>query len=229
MRQLRPVGRGASALKYDLLTAMGTFALAAEPAEQRRVLRLMTLLTARYNWTNDSLAVGQREIATLWSCTERTVKREVAVLKGRGWLVVRRQGARGRVSEYRIDLERILTETRGVWTSVGPDFEARMGARNNMSGMENVVPLRTDTEGPTPNTSDATEWGLARHALRAQDPGLYAAWIHALIRSGRAGGRVMLRAPSRFHASYVQTHLTGRILAALRDVDVSVQAVEIGA
>lgn len=229
MQHLRPVGRGASALKYDLLTAMGAYALSAEPPEQRRVLRLMTLITARYNWSGERLAVGQREIASLWSCTERTVKREVAVLKGRGWLVVRRQGARGRVSEYRIDLDRILTDTRDAWSAVGPDFVFRMDGEGSKNGMENVVPLRTQSDAPVPDAGDATEWGLARHALRAGDPGLYGAWLHALRRQERAGGRVILKAPSRFHASYVQTHLIGRLIAALTEVDPSVSSVDVTA
>ena len=140
MRHLRPVGRGASALKYDLLTALGAHALAAAPAEQKRVLRLMTLITARYNWGADVLAVGQREIASLWSCTDRTVKREIAVLKGRGWLVVKRQGARGRVSEFRLDLERMLGDTRAAWDQVGPDFTARLATPDVETS--NIVPLR---------------------------------------------------------------------------------------
>ena len=95
MQTLRPVGRGASARKYDILTALGAFALAQGKHEQRRVLRLMTLITARYNWARDELAVGQRESARLWAVDERTVKREMARLKAAGWLVVKRQGAFG--------------------------------------------------------------------------------------------------------------------------------------
>lgn len=225
MRHLRPVGRGASALKYDLLTAMGAFALSAVPSEQKRVLRLMTLITARYNWVSDSLMVGQREIASLWSCTERTVKRDMAVLRGRGWLVLRRQGARGRVSEYGIDLDRILSDTQDAWKAVGPDFAARLGAP--AVSTTNVVSLPVTGPAPMPDGSDSTEWGVARHLLRDQDAGLYTAWVHALKREGRAGGRLVLRAPSRFHASYVLTHLAGRLLAVCRDIDPTLDSVDI--
>lgn len=228
MRHLRPVGRGASARKYDLLTALGAYALAADPGEQRRILRLMTLITARYNWTEDYLCVGQREIARLWACTDRTVKREVSVLKGRGWLEIRRQGARGRVSEYRVGLERIIADTRPVWNAVGPDFAARLGAPEPTNSA-NVVPMPMTGNAPVPDAADVTEWGLARHILRAADAGLYGAWFHALSREGRVGGILMLRAPSRFHASYVQTHLSGHVLTACRDVDASLESVEVTA
>ena len=188
-------------------------------------MRLMTLLTARYNWASDLLAVGQREIAQLWNCTERTVKREFAALKARGWIVVRRQGARGRVSEFRVDLERILSDTRSVWNAVGPDFVCRLATAKPEA--DNIVPLPVGGVVPVPSTTDASEWGIARHTLRAEDEGVYAAWLHALARQGRAGDRLILRAPSRFHATYVQTHLSGRILAACRSVDGAVQTVEI--
>jgi hypothetical protein len=73
----------------------------------------------------------------------------------------------------------------------------------------------------------ATEWGLSRAILYAQDPGRFGAWIKALERTGRAGGRVMLKAPSRFHAAYVQTHLEALLLRACQSVDDDVSAIEI--
>ena len=91
MHSLRPTGRGASSRKYDILTALSAFALRGSKHEQRRVLRFMLLITARYNWRRDRLSVGQREIAMMWSCDERTVKREMARLKALGWLKVIKQ------------------------------------------------------------------------------------------------------------------------------------------
>jgi hypothetical protein len=225
MLSARPVGRGASARKYDLLTALGAFALAQGKHDQRRILRLMTLITARYNWARDELAVGQREIARLWSVDERTVKREMAMLRGMGWLVVTRQGVRGRVTEYSIDLETVLKDTRGQWAAVGPDFEVRMGQGDQTA--PSVVPLPVRGVVRAPDVSSGTEWALARAVLHAEDAGTYASWIAALERAERAGGRLTLRAPSRFHAAYVQTHLERRILAACRDVDDSVSEIRV--
>lgn len=211
----RPVGRQAAARKYDLLTAMGAFALANGKAPQRLVLRLMTLITARYNWARDELAVGQREIARLWDCDERTVKREMAKLRGMGWLEVRRQGARGRVTEYALGIERILEDTKGRWDAVGPDFALRMGE----APASDVVPLPVRGEVPAPDVSPGTEWALAQAILHAEDAATYGAWLRHLSRRDRAGGRLVLAAPSRFHAAYVETHLKGRVLAACQSVD----------
>ena len=218
MLTLRPVGRGAAARKYDLLTALGAYALAQDKHDQRRVLRLMTLITARYNWARDELAVGQREIAQLWSCDERTVKREMALLRAREWFVVRRQGARGRVTQYSLGIERILQDTRDQWPCVGSDFELRMGVEETPK----VVPLPVAGAVPAPDVEQGTEWALAQAVLHSEDAGSYASWLAALERVERAGGRLTLRAPSRFHAAYVQTHLAGRILTALREIDADV-------
>ncbi len=219
----KPVGRGAAARKYDLLTAMGAHALSQGKAPQRLVLRLMTLITARYNWARDELAVGQREIARLWDCDERTVKREMAKLRAMGWLVVRRQGARGRVTEYALGIEKILDDTQARWEAVGPDFAMRMGE----APPPDVVPLPVRGEVPAPDISQGTEWALAQAVLHGEDGATYGAWLRHLDRQARSGGRLFLRAPSRFHAAYVETHLKGRVLAACQAVDDDVSEIVI--
>lgn len=224
MQIARPAGRGAAARKYDILTALGTFALAQGKHDQRRILRLITLMTARYNWGRDLLAVGQREIARLWSVDERTVKREMAMLRARGWLVVKRRGARGRVTEYGIDLAQLLKDTEAHWDAVGSDFSLRMGEDAGTSASVVPMPVKGDVRPPQ---QDGSEWALAQGLMHGEDPGLYASWIAGLQRVDRIGGCVTLRAPSRFHGAYVQTHLERKILTALQDVDADVQELRI--
>jgi hypothetical protein len=219
----KPAGRNATVIKYDILTALGTHALALDKGKQRLVLRFMTLITARYNWARDELAVGQREMARMWHVDERTVKREMAKLRALGWLVVKRQGYRGRVSEYGINLDRILRDTQGVWAAVGPDFEHRLSADDTTTS--NVVPMPVSSPAAAPDMSDGSEWSLTKGLMHAEDPAGYTAWIQALTRQGRAGGRLTLMAPSRFHATYVMAHLIPRLLAACRDVDSDVSEI----
>ena len=226
MLSTKPVGRGAQAIKYDVLTALGAYALAQSKHEQRRVLRLMTLITARYNWARDELSVGQREIARMWSVDERTVKREMAQLRAKGWLVVRRQGARGRVTQYQMDLQKLLADTSNHWADVGPDFELRMSAPDAEPDTS-VIPLPVRGAVAPPDLSSGTEWALAQGLLHNQDAGLYASWISALQRKDRAGGCVTLQAPSRFHAAYVQSHLEPRLLKACQDIDPDVSEIRI--
>lgn len=223
MIRAKPVGRNGAALKYDLISAMGAHALSLGKTDQRRMLRLITLITARYNWARDELAVGQREIARLWSCTDRTVKRELAVLKLRGWLVQKRASARGRVAEYGLDTDRILLDTRPAWAAVGPDFETRLERPS-----PDVVPFPgAAVRVAAPDVSDKTDWSLARALLHSRDPLLYGAWLQALRDGGRSGGRLTLIAPSRFHAAYVQTHLTRLIETACAEIDSDIARVDI--
>lgn len=214
----RPVGPNASVRKYDMLTALGAYALAQDKHIQRRALRLMTLITARYNWARDLLAVGQREMAQMWAVDERTVKREMARMRAEGWLVQKRAGARGRVAEYGIDFDVILNLTEPHWRSVGPDFDLRMRS-DTLQGTADVVPLHPRGDVPAPDISDGCPWALAQALLHQEDAGLYAAWIKGLVKADRIGGRLVLRAPSQFHASYVLTHLQRRIEAACALVD----------
>jgi hypothetical protein len=215
MLQPRATGQGAGARKYDLLTAMGAHALAQGKAAQPLALRLITLITARYNWSRDELAVGQREIARLWNVNERTVKREMAKLRAMGWLRLRRAAVRGRVAEYGLDIERILEDTRGAWDAVGPDFGLRMDRAPDLT----VVPMPVRGDVPAPGVADGSEWALALAVLHAEEPALYAAWGRGLSREGRAGGRLTLRAPSRFHAAYVDQHLKPRLLRICQSID----------
>ena len=178
-------GRKATAQKYDILTALGAHALSQGKHEQRLVLRLMTLVTARYNWNRDELAVGQREIARLWSVDERTVKREMAKLRALGWLVVHRQGARGRVTQYGLSVERILETTEPTWQNVGPDFDLRM---HGGPVSTDIVALPVKGHVAAPEISEGSEWALARAILHRENEGLYGSWIQALTRAGRAGG-----------------------------------------
>ena len=226
MRTMRAAGRNAASLKYDVLTALLAYGLAGQGAEARLAPRLAVLITARYNWQSGSMCVGQREIARLWSVTDRTVKRDMAEMRARGWLVIKRPAARGRITEYGIDLDRLLDETRPVWSAVGPDFAARMAPREAEAfeaGQGNVVPF---ARGAVP-LADGTLWSEVAAGLRDEAPALWSAWLSKLVEARREGGRVVLAAPSDFVAAYVATHLAGRLLAAFSARDGSVREVRV--
>ena len=220
MQVAKPVGREAAAKKYDMLSALLAHGLASEAGTQRLVLRLLALITSRYNWQRDELTVGQREIARLWCVDERTVKRDMARLRALGWVTVKRQGARGRVSVLGLDLARILGDTRPAWTNIGEDFVSRMTGREvEPAPAPNVVPFRREAVAGDPGALGA--WGRMRALLQAEDAGVFEAWLAPLAdlaEDGAEEGRGLLRliAPSRFHATYVRTHLQPRLEAAGR-------------
>ncbi|MBS0573363.1 MAG: hypothetical protein JSS08_08960 [Proteobacteria bacterium] len=225
MQLPRPLGREAASRKYDILSALMAHALSLDKHVQRQVLRIMALITTRYNWQRDELTMGQGEIAKLWSVDERTVKREMARLRAQGWLVLKRQGARGRVSVYGMDLDRMMEDTRPAWPLIGEDFIARLEPRAAGQGAaaSNVVPLRA---GPAP-LADGSTWAAAQARLHAEDAPVYGAWFHRLTEVAMEDNCMTLAAPTRFHASYVATNLKDRLMAALRAVDPSLREVRI--
>lgn len=233
MRATRATGRNAAVLKYDILTALGTHGCAADRGLQRLVLRFVTLIVARYNWQSDELAAGQREVAALWSVDERTVKREFARLRELGWLEIRRASARGRVAVHGLGIEAILSGTAGDWSRVGPDFVARMTGGSKPGGTApagNVIAFPAAAVPPaTPDDTGTGPWPRMRAALSAENPTLFSAWFAALTAEPGPGDRLRLRAPSRFHASFVATHHQARLDLLARRIDPALAGVEIGA
>lgn len=225
MQLPRLVGREAASRKYDILSALMAFALAHDKTVQRQVLRVVALITTRYNWQRDELTMGQGEIARLWSVDERTVKREMARLRAQGWLVLKRQGARGRVSAYGIDVSRILEDTRPVWPLIGNDFIMRLdpGQSSAGQGASNVVPLRS-VAAPV---ADGSFWSGVQARLHEEDAAVYGAWFHALTEAALDDNCLTLVAPTRFHAAYVSTNLKERLISVVRRVDPSLKDVRI--
>lgn len=230
----RPTGQGGASRKYDMLTALGALACAGDKHRQRRVLRFVTLVTARYNWQRDELRSGRAEIARLWSVDERTVKRDLARLKAEGWLVIKHPAARGRVTVYAVDWAVVAIATREAWPRVGPDFEARMsalaGTTTPAAGPDraNVLPFPQPADGAGAGSA-ASEWDRARAALQGEDPAFHAAWLAAVQRTARHGAVLELQAPSAFHAQYLSTHALQRLLAHVRHADPGVARIVIAA
>lgn len=209
MQVIRAVGREAASRKYDILSAMMAYGLAGDKHRQRLVMRLMALITTRYNWQRNELAIGQREIARLWCVDERTVKRDMARLRAAEWIEVKRQGTRGRVSVLGINLERIMLDTRPQWANIGEDFVARVNGPAAQPERK-ILPFRR----PDIPALEGL-WGDLRQVLAREDPLLFDAWFAGLADGGVRDDCLILIAPSRFHATYAATHLMGRLITAM--------------
>ena len=210
----KAVGRGSAARKYDLLTILGSYALSQDRSLQRQTLRLICLITARYNWQTDPLSMGQTEIAKLWSVDLRTVKREMAVFRERGWLVEQRASGRGRVTVYGLGISRIMEDTRGVWEKIGPDLVERLSVQVPPDMSQNIIPFPPAAQP----SEDGSAWSRIAQNLQREDPSVYRAWI-ATLRPELTAEELVLHAPSAYHASYVKTHFASKIYAALRRLE----------
>ena len=225
MHVAKPVGRNAPAIKYDILSALTVHALSGDKHRQRSILRIIALITTRYNWRNNELSIGREEIARLWSVNERTVKREMAKLRTMGWIAVKRPAARGRVAVYELDLKQLMIDTSEVWPTIGSDFLARMTDEPEVE--TNVVPF---TAKPSPpDVADGDVWTQVQAILHGRDPELWASWFRHLTEADRAGGMVTLLAPSRFMADYIAQKWTGRLLAAYSRVEPDVRSIRVEA
>ena len=212
-------GPGAGVRKYDLLTALAVAGLAGPPTFCTSMTRLIALITARYNWRLDEVTIGQAELARLWSVDPRTVKRELKRLREMGVLILKRAGVRGRVSAYALDHVRIDQITHAAWPQVGPDFEDRMAGARPVAE-EKVITF----PGGVDRRSD---WGRARQVLKAADPARFTAWFAPLVQSERHADILTLRAPSGFHARYVETHLIGDLVRAVNQITPEIATIEI--
>lgn len=222
----KPVGRDAATKKYDILSALLAYGLQQDKHRQRLIMRLMALITTRYNWQRDELSMGQAEIARLWAVDTRTVKREMAKLRSLGWLVEKRGAARGRVAVHGIALDQIMVDTKPAWEAIGPDFIARVAPQTVLEGQGgNVVPLRP-VSAPV---GDGSLWAEAQAVFHAQDEAAYAAWVEKLTVVDLSEGVLHLMAPSRFHARYVTTNLLERLGVVVRRIDPSVGRIEVTA
>ncbi|QDA36332.1 hypothetical protein E4191_19735 (plasmid) [Paracoccus liaowanqingii] len=215
MKTARPTGPLASVHKYDLLTAMAIAGLNGKTGSQTSMLRLIALITARYNWKLDELTVGQRDIARMWSVDERTVKREIKRLTAIGFLTQLRPGVRGRVAAYRLNQAEVYRQSRPHWEEVGPDFAVRMDMNRHCLDdvAQKVVKVDFRPASRSQHPRD-TAWERTSVRLAETDPDLHRSWFSALAFESFEKGLLRLRASSSFVAKYIMTHHQKRLQKA---------------
>lgn len=219
MELKRLTGIEAGSLKYDVLTAMAIAGLHGTSTQQTSMIRLIALVTARYNWRMDELTVGQRDMARMWAVNERTVKREIKRLTEANILICKRLGVRGRVGAYKLNLTEIGRISQNSWAAVGPDFDERMN-RNLPQHDAKVVKVNFGTKTATPQDEEANvaksgTWRAVLKNLKSTDAASYSNWYARLTMTSNSTGKIKLVAPNKFVANYIQTHLSSRLHQAL--------------
>lgn len=218
----RATGPGAGVTKYDILTALAISGLHGSAAQQVSSLRLIALITARYNWQRNEVSIGQAEMARLWGVAPRTAKREVKRLLLSGLLSLHRPGVRGRVASYRLNFDVLEALSRPAWPSVGPDFEERAARLLNPKPATHNTVLTVDFGSAarvevTAAAADAT-WAAILEALAVDHADAVVNW-YARLKPGRCGaGAVEVLAPNAFVLGYVTTHLMPPLERAVAQV-----------
>lgn len=220
MKAKQYTGPQAGSQKYDLLTALSVAGLNGSPGFQTSMLRLVALVTARYNWARNELTVGQREMARLWSVDERTVKREIKRLTQAAILLQLRPGVRGRVAAYRLNIAEIFRLSAPVWQRVGPDFAQRMETQAPQPAVATVTTVDFTapeaSSAPAGGAGQGGAWARTLARLAELEPALHRSWFLSLKPGDCDGGVLTLRAASEFQARYVQTHHHGLLLGTAR-------------
>ncbi|MEY8120892.1 hypothetical protein AB9F26_22205, partial [Falsihalocynthiibacter sp. BN13B15] len=197
MAQINLTGPSAGTQKYDLLTALSVAGLHGKPVFQMSMMRLIALVTARYNWRSNEVSIGQRDLARMWNVNERTVKREMKRLIDTEILVCSRAGVRGRVGAYRLNFETVKRLSDPLWESVGPDFQKRM--ETQPIGLRSKV-VKVDFGGaksqappealPQKDEGEKGTWLAVQHRLNGEDHTIYSSWYKHLSFSGYQEGEV---------------------------------------
>lgn len=225
----RMTGPGAGVVKYDLLTALSAAALRGSATEQTSVLRLVALVTARYNWSRDELSTGQEDMARIWGVALRTAKREVKRLIAMGLLVLLKAGVRGRVGRYRLSREGIAAYSQKIWSEVGADFTERMAGTVATRAVpadtpeEKVVRVqfaRSESLGDGP-------WARVQARLQELAPEAWANWFRRLSLGSVEAGVITVNAPNPFVRDYVAVHLHAQIVEAVAAEFGDVQRLEV--
>lgn len=218
MNPLRATGPEAGVLKYDLLTALSVVGLNGSSTLQTSLMRLIAVITARYNWRSDEFVVGQRDLARMWSVNERTVKREIKRLTDMQLLICKRPGVRGRVGAYRLNQQRLAELSEPCWALVGPDFDHRMREKYAQRDVK-VVQLNAYTPTPVPNGVSALPgtWERAMAHLARSEPDQFKSWFSRLEFVGLDSGILTVKCPSTFVRRYIETHLTRPLLRAAQE------------
>ena len=181
-------------------------------------MRLIALITARYNWSSDEVTIGQREMAALWRVDERTAKRETRRLIEAGLIEVKRPGIRGRVAAYRVKRDAIYARTAEEWIGVGPDFDARMSARLTPAAAPEpakVVHLNFPKQNLPNPKNDCWDKVLAR--LSIDQPQHFDAWYSQLwADTPDDSGILRIEAPTKFIANYVSSRLMAGLERAVQ-------------
>lgn len=216
MEPQRLIGPDAGVLKYDVLTALSVAGMNGSQTFQTSMMRLIALVTARYNWRNDEFCVGQRDMARMWSVNERTVKREIKRLRDAGLIVCKRNGVRGRVGAYGLNYREIAAVTRPCWTLVGPDFDQRMRDRYREPEVK-VVQMSAYLQSDADEKTDAAPgtWQRVLSDLTVEHPNLVEAWFARLEFIDLSQGKLRLKAPSQFFQRYLETHHLPILLGAV--------------
>ena len=106
----------------------------------------------------------------------------------------------------------ISRQASELWPLVGPDFVERMLP---VQAEDNVIRPQFNVTDQSEALAPRQTWRAVSQRIRETDPALHRAWIANLTLSGQSDSELVLKAPTKFAAHYINTHLWNVILQAV--------------
>lgn len=200
--------------KYDILSALAVAALSQRDRTRIEYMRLIALLTARYDWRRSEVSIGHAQLAELWSIDVRSVKRQIARFVETGLMTKKRTGVRGRVSVYKINLQAIAVHTRPAFNVIGPDFEERIAQfLGETVGSDGEHVLQKSAANCAPRdrenaSNESNQIGTATTVIDTLCEILprpsFERWFSRATLNLRTEGIVEIQFPTQFHTDYAE-------------------------
>lgn len=227
---MRLTGVGASAKKYDVLSALALAGLQDAALSSQRALRFIALITIRYNWANDVLSVGHAELGRLWRVSKRTVIREMDVLRNLGLLVVLRPGRRGAVTTYRIDIIAIRRLAAVSLQDDATGIDVRLAETREDDDTERPAASPSVTLGDTvhPRTPDLALWEAILERLPATISSVQKKRWLVPVRAEQRNNTLHVEADSPFHAAYIAHNYSDALHVAARPLGMTRVTIVVG-
>lgn len=218
----RLTGAGAGAKKYDVLSALALAGLDNAALPSQRALRLIALITMRYNWAADVLSIGHTELERIWSVSKRTVIREMDALRSLGLLVVLRRGRKGKVTTYRLDISAVRRLAADELVNDATGIDSRLSATHEVTAVdgETCSSIHKHTETVPDKTSDNPLWEtILKRLPDTVSSAQKARWL-APLRIRKISETLEVEVGSAFRAEYVSRTFGDQLQSAARSLGI---------
>jgi len=212
-------GPNAAVAKYDVISALTCVALTGGRSQQTIIMRLINLITCRYNWRKNELSIGSEEVAELTFTSQRTAKRTLKALTDQRFLIVRLQGRKGRVTKYGLGLS-------AIFQAAAPHAKPKY---HQFSERIDAVPLGTSISDPaidfTVEAQPCQGWTAICTDIADKSQPLYVNWFADMVGTVK-NGELTVACKTNFIQNYARTKLLSNIYGSANAVGIKLTKVE---
>lgn len=212
-------GPNAAVAKYDVISALTCVALTGERSQQTIIMRLINLITCRYNWRKNELSIGSKEVGELTFTSQRTAKRTLKALTDLRFLIVRLQGRKGRVTKYGLGITAIFEAAALHAKPKCHQFSERITA-DSLGPSASVPPTDFKVEAQA-----CRKWNAICVDIADKSQSLYVSWFADMVGSVK-DGQLTVACKSNFIQNYARTKLLANVYASAEAAGVKLAKIE---